>query len=56
MKCYCGSKGGAYIAKNATEMVTDDKREIIKGNLFIRYRCPKCESEIIKIIREGQDE
>jgi len=52
MKCYCKSKGGDISAKHATTMVTDGKREIIKGNLFIRYRCPKCESERIKIIRE----
>jgi Zn finger protein HypA/HybF involved in hydrogenase expression len=55
MKCYCKSKGGDVSAKNATTMVTDGKREIIKGNLFIRYRCPKCESERIKLIREDQD-
>ncbi|MFA5154669.1 MAG: hypothetical protein WC554_19140 [Clostridia bacterium] len=46
MKCYAKSCGA--------EMVTDEKRIIIKGNLYHKYECPKCGAKRMKVLREEE--
>ena len=39
-----------------TEMVTDEKRIIIKGNLYHKYECPKCGAKRMKVLKEEKKE